>query len=88
LDQAKKKEKVQKHKEQIEKIMSEMKCSKNFRCYESGFKILGKAEDIHIESFVKCLEAKAWECEFAFAFGSEYFCKCPLRIYILKNLGK
>ena len=77
-----------KHKQRIEEIISEMNCPRNFICFKSGFKNLGKAEDINMESFVKCLEINAWECEFSFAFASYYLCKCPLRVYVLKNLGK
>lgn len=73
---------------EIEKIISKMACSKDFRCCKSNFKQLSKVEDVGIESFIKCLENDAWQCEFAFAFGDCYLCKCPLRIYILKKLGK
>ena len=79
---------MQSHKKEIEKIISRIGCSKNFKCYKSGFKSIGKAEDVGIESFVKCLDKNAWQCEFSFAFGSSYFCQCPLRIYVLRELKR
>lgn len=78
-----------KHKKQIEEIMSNMKCNINFVCYKSGFKNLRNTKDIPLESFVECSNNKnAWQCEYAFLFGSSYLCKCPLRVYILKNIKK
>ena len=79
---------MQNHKPQIEKIIGGMECPKDFACSKSEFKNLCKAKDIGIESFVQCLESGAWQCEFSFSFGYSYFCRCPLRVYILKNLGK
>jgi len=44
----------QDHKKEIEQIMSQFKCPKDFGCYKSGFKVLCKAKDIRIESFLEC----------------------------------
>jgi hypothetical protein len=79
---------MQNHKQEIEKIMNGMECPKDFECYKSGFKNIGKAKDTAVESFVVCLEDRAWQCEYSFSFGSSYLCKCPLRVYVLKKLGK
>ena len=75
-------------KPQIEEIIGGMKCPRDFKCYESGFKDLCKAEDIGLESFLKCLEENPLECTFAFSFGYSHLCKCPLRVYIIKTLQK
>jgi hypothetical protein len=40
----------------IEEIMAGMKCPKDFRCAESGFERLCKAEDIGLENHLLCLE--------------------------------
>jgi hypothetical protein len=40
----------------IEEIMDGMKCPKDFRCAESGFEGLCKAEDIGLENHLLCLE--------------------------------
>jgi hypothetical protein len=72
--------------EQIEDIICRMKCSKDFVCYRSGFRGLCMAEDIGLESFVACMSKESQHCEFAINFGGRFFCKCPLRICISKNL--
>ncbi|MCK4904760.1 hypothetical protein KAS42_00755 [bacterium] len=76
------------HKEQIEKIMSEMKCPKDFACYRSDFKNLSMTKDTPMESFVECSNKDAWLCEYSFLFESCYLCKCPLKVYVVKKLRK
>ena len=77
-------DKVQK--KQVEKIITEIRCSKDFKCYKSGLTDLCKVRDIGYDSVVECLEEKAYGCEFRSVFGYAYYCKCPLRVYILKKL--
>ncbi len=78
----------EKHKRQIERIINEKKCPKDFECYKSGFENLCKAKDIGLRGFVECLEKNPRACKFSLSFGYSYFCQCPLRIYIVKELGK
>ncbi len=78
----------QDHKREIEKIIGKMGCPKDFRCYKAGFENLCKAEDIGIESFLKCLEKNPQECRFSLSLGAIYLCQCPLRAYIVKKLKK
>jgi hypothetical protein len=73
---------------QIEEIISEMKCAKNFRCCEDNFANVCKAKDIGASFFLECLEEKPQQCQFSLPFGNAYFCQCPLRVYIAKNLKK
>lgn len=75
-------------KNEVEKIIEGMTCPKDFICYRSGFTVLCKAKDIGIESFIECQEEDAPQCVFSFSFGYTYLCRCPLRIYIAKKLGK
>lgn len=72
----------------IEEIIGEMKCPKYLKCYKLGFKNLCKAQDIGIDTFLECLEENPQDCKFSLSFGFGYFCKCPLRIYIIKELKK
>ena len=72
----------------IEEIMDGLKCPKDFICYKSGFKILCRAKDIGLESFVACLIANPFTCKFSVHFGGAFFCQCPLRICICKKLKK
>jgi len=72
----------------IEAIIGEIKCPKDFICYKSGFKNLCKAEDVGRKSILKCLEENPVNCVFAFPIGQTYFCQCPLRFYIARELKK
>ena len=76
----------QEQKTRIEEIISEMECPKNFECYESGFTKLTKIKDIGLDTFVKCSADKPQNCPHSFPFGHKFFCKCPLRVYIAKEL--
>lgn len=78
----------QDHKKEIEQIMSQFKCPKDFGCYKSGFKVLCKAKDIGIESFLECLEEHPRSCRFSLPFDTGHLCECPIRIYISKYLGR
>ena len=62
--------------------------SRDVQCYTSPFDVLCKAEDIGIESHVRCLEENSQVCQFSVPFGYAHFCQSPLRIYICKKLGR
>lgn len=74
--------------EQIDEIISQMQCKKGFQCSKPGFKALCEAKDIGLKDVVKCLNIPLGGCEYSFPFGDSYFCKCPLRVYLAKNLKK
>jgi hypothetical protein len=76
----------QDYKKQIEEIMSEMKCSRDFMCCKSGRKPLCKAKGLPIKDFVG-IEGEPPSCEFSVSFGGGYYCKCPLHVFI-KNHRK
>jgi hypothetical protein len=71
----------------IKKIINTIQCSKDFKCYESKFKELCKAKDIGLKSFLLCLE-ETRDCNFSIYFIDEYLCKCPLRVFVAKELKK
>lgn len=73
---------------EIREIMGEMQCSKNFKCSSYGLKKLCKAKDIGKKKHLVCLESDPTDCEFSIDSVSEYFCSCPLRIFIARKLGK
>ena len=76
------------YEKELQKIIGDLECPKDFKCYKSGFEVLCRARDIGVESYLECLEEDARECTFSFAFGEARFCKCPLRVYISKKLGR
>ena len=71
----------------IKKIINTIQCSKDFKCYESKFKDLCKTKDIGLKSFLLCLE-ETRDCNFSIYFIDEYLCKCPLRVFVAKELKK
>jgi hypothetical protein len=76
------------HAKEIEKIIDDLQCPKNFKCSRLGLERLCKAKDIGLETHIECLEEDSLECQFSVAFGGLYYCHCPLRIYIAKKLKK
>jgi hypothetical protein len=72
----------------IEEILAGMQCPKNFKCAENGFERLCEAVDIGLESYIQCREESPSTCPFSLSFGNNYFCRCPLRVYLYKKLKK
>jgi len=73
---------------EIEEIIGEIKCPKDFICYRSGFEKLCKAEDVGRKSVLICLEDDPENCKFSFPIGLTYYCQCPIRFYIARKLKK
>jgi hypothetical protein len=76
------------HKEQIEEIMAQMECEKDFACHKCGFEKICKAGDWGLPDYVECMEEEQTMCQFKVPFGDGVFCRCPLRVYVAKNLKK
>jgi len=72
----------------IEEIMAGMQCPKGFTCAEHGFERPCKATDIGLESHLVCIEERPSACPFALSFGNSYLCRCPLRVYLGRELKK
>ena len=75
-------------KRELEKLIGQIQCPKDFICYKSGLKELCKAEDIGMKSYLKCLEENPRECVFSQGYAESHYCTCPLRCYIAKKEGK
>ncbi|MGD0887142.1 MAG: hypothetical protein ABSA46_20045 [Thermodesulfovibrionales bacterium] len=71
---------------EIEIIMEVLECPKDFGCYKAGYKKLCRAKDIGLQSFLQCLEGTSPDCKFSLPYGGIYFCRCPIRRRIIKNL--
>jgi hypothetical protein len=70
----------------IEKIMASMECSKDFKCYKSGFEDVCKAKDDGLDGYANCSEGANVPCEFKVHYAYRVLCRCPLRVYAAKNL--
>jgi len=83
------------HKTKIEEIRSQMNCRKNFACCDDGFQKVCKVNLAAGGRLVECdpsnyedSKTKQPDCQFALLFGySTFFCTCPLRKYVAKELG-
>lgn len=49
---------------QVQGIMANMKCQKDFKCHASDFKDLCRAKDLGLNEYVECLQGGARTCEF------------------------
>jgi hypothetical protein len=76
------------YKKEIEEILGQMRCPKDFECYRSGLGVLCRAKEIGLETFLECSEDNPRNCKFSIPFADMYLCECPLRIYIAKKLKK
>ena len=74
--------------QQVDEIRKRMKCSKGFHCAESGFEKLCQAKDIGLKRHLLCLENASASCDFSLLMDRKYYCACPLRVYLTKNLKK
>ena len=74
----------------IRRMIGTIKCEKNFKCAEAGFKSLCKTRDFGDDHALHCLDNSPSPCCFASVYKDGFemrFCRCPLRIYLAKNLG-
>ena len=75
----------------IQEIMDSMQCPKGFKCAANAFEILCKAEDLGDPHSLHCLEEASPSCPFVsiLDYGFQMrFCRCPLRMYLGKNIAK
>ena len=73
---------------EIQEIMRDLECPKDFICYKSKFETLCKVKNIGLKDYLKCLEEDASLCQFSACFGHINFCHCPLRVFIFRKLGR
>jgi hypothetical protein len=79
---------TQENKKQIEEIIKEMNCPKDFQCYKSNFENLIDVGIVSDAKMIECIEECAKTCEFGHSFGLGFICKCPLRNYIARNFHR
>jgi hypothetical protein len=75
----------------IQEIIDGIQCAKNFKCAEGGFENLCKPRDFGDENSFHCLDETSPSCPFASLYDCGFqirFCRCPVRVYLAKHLGK
>jgi hypothetical protein len=78
----------QEHSKEIERLLVDVSCPKLVQCYHTGLQILCKARDVGLQSLVECLEEYPDKCPFSLSLSGLHFCKCPIRVYIARNIEK
>ncbi|MHC4477002.1 MAG: hypothetical protein ACYTEL_15255 [Planctomycetota bacterium] len=73
---------------QIEDVMSEVGCQKDFGCYRSGFETVCRVRNHGPGEFLECLDEDARNCQFSLFFGDAVSCLCPVRIFVTTELNK
>jgi len=72
----------------VQKIMAETDCPRNFRCYKSGFEKLTPVKVLSATG-IECLKARESFCRMSVSFGmNTMLCECPLRKYVALELGR
>ena len=79
---------------EIEELKSVTDCPKEFSCLNGklckdcyAYRLIGAEM---IECKIENSKAQDFflnQCDFRIPFGDGFFCKCPMRVYLLKNLG-
>ncbi len=72
----------------VEEIRRSINCPKGFRCTRTDCGRLCAAKDIGLEHFLVCMEKEPRDCPYAMSFGDQYFCTCPLRVFLAKSWGE
>jgi hypothetical protein len=76
------------HKKEVEKIIGEVECLEDFKCYESGFNFVCKAKDVGTKKpLLLCFQKGPLKCAFV-NVSAGFICECPLRAYIARHLKK
>jgi len=75
----------------IKQVMKKTKCRKDFKCLNDQLDNLCKMDYFTFkdanrdnENF-ECLEGNELDCDFRVPIADGFFCKCPVRIEILKQ---
>lgn len=74
------------HRQQLESIMDDMVCARDFACCQSELKDLCKGKDSGLAGHLDCLDERGPRCTFSVSFRHGRLCKCPLRVYLGKTL--
>ncbi|MDW7773004.1 MAG: hypothetical protein SCH71_08955 [Desulfobulbaceae bacterium] len=76
------------HDDKIKEIIGQINCPKGYRCVAAGLVRLCRAMDVGKKTYLECLEKDIKDCPFSVRFAGAIYCKCPLRIYLEKNLRR
>jgi hypothetical protein len=72
-----------KNKREIEKLFEN--CPEECKCRQRGVDDLCYVRDIGLKSFVQCLEKDSLTCFHRIGFGRNYYCTCPVCVFMAKG---
>ena len=61
-------------------------CPQGCRCHRQEGEGLCKAVDVGLETYLECMEARPFECPSSVRFARVYYCSCPRRVQLAKEL--
>ena len=73
--------------EKIKQMLGDLECKKGFLCAKRGLEALCRAKNTRLETYLECLE-EDHTCVFSIPFGHGFLCKCPVRMYIKRELSE
>ena len=69
-------------------FMDELKCPKDFQCYNRKYEELCKTEYFGETKVLLCLAEEPQACIFSLSFKDTCYCQCPLRNYIADEVER
>lgn len=73
------------HKSKIEELAAQVECPWEFRCTTSDFTDVPEVKDPGLP--VECLASRGEDCPLGLHFGNAILCRCPVRMYLAKEVG-
>lgn len=76
-----------KHKIKIEEFMKDIKCRKDFLCYNKNLDELCEATIGGNWEYLRCDESPSVHCDYILHVGDSRICQCPIQKYIALQMS-
>ena len=74
-------------KKKVLQMVEDCGCNKACTCADSDFEDVAPVRHLTGSNLLECYTEKAKGCKFGLPFGGTYFCRCPVRSYIKRELN-
>ena len=71
----------------IKSVSGKIQCYEDFYCFKHKFKDAIHKNEVGIEQLLKCIKPTTSNCPFSIQSEKEYYCKCPLRVYLIREFN-
>jgi hypothetical protein len=75
-------------KNELEEIKSQVNCSKDFYCLNSGIENVCEVKTFISNDLILCGDRHPHTCSLSLPFGEEYFCVCAIRQKLFSYYGR